>query len=92
MKHHFEAIGKDIDIKRPLTCSNGLKIQELDLNKRRKKTLNTIQRQMSKKQSGSKNFLITQQKILESHKQKNQHKKTITITKSHTIIIKKTIK
>ena len=62
MKHHFEAIGKDIDIKRPLTCSKGLKIQELDLNKRRKKTLNTIQRQMSKKTIWKQKFSINSTK------------------------------
>ena len=74
MKHHFEAIGKDIDIKRPLTCSNGLKIQELGLTKE-EKNIKHYQRQMSKKQPGSKNFLITQQKYWKAINKKINTKK-----------------
>ena len=48
MKHCFEAIGIDIGIKRPLTCSDGLKIEELDLTKK-KKTLNTTNAKWTKK-------------------------------------------
>ena len=37
MEHSFEAVGIDIGIRRPLTCSNGLKIEEFDLKREEKK-------------------------------------------------------
>ncbi|WP_296887391.1 hypothetical protein [uncultured Methanobrevibacter sp.] len=59
MKHRFEAIGIDLGIRRPLTCSDGLKIEELNLTKE-EKNIKYYQREMSKKEPGSKHFLIAQ--------------------------------
>ena len=73
MKHCFGVIGVDMGIRRPLTCSDGLKIEELDLSKE-EKNIKYYQKVMSKKEHGSKHFLIAQKKILESNKQKNQQK------------------
>ena len=61
MKHCFEAIGIDMGIRRPLTCSDGLKIKELGL-KKEEKDIKYYQREMSKKEYGSNHFLIAQQK------------------------------
>ena len=36
LEHSFEAVGIDIGIRRPLTCSNGLKIEEFDLTREEK--------------------------------------------------------
>ena len=35
-KYCFEAVGIDMGIRRPLTCSNGLKIEEFDLTREEK--------------------------------------------------------
>ena len=55
----FEAVGIDMGIRRPLTCSNGLKIEEFDLT-REEKNVKYYQREMSKKQRGSKHYRIAQ--------------------------------
>ena len=91
MKHHFEAIGIDIGIKRPLTCSDGLKIEELNLIKE-EKNIKHYQREMSKKEPGSKHFLIAQKKywkaINKKINKKNDywHKITHDIVKNNQII------
>ena len=36
LEHSFEAVGIDMGIRRPLTCSNGLKIEEFDLTREEK--------------------------------------------------------
>ena len=59
MKHCFEAIGIDIGIKRPLTCSDGLKIEELDLTKE-EKNIKYYQREMDKKEY----TIVSQEDIL----------------------------
>ena len=42
MEPSFEAVGIDMGIRRPLTCNNGLKIEEFDLTQEEKKMLNII--------------------------------------------------
>lgn len=96
MKHCFEAIGIDIGIKRPLTCSDGLKIEELDLTKE-EKNIKYYQREMDKKEYGSNHFLIAQQKywkaVNKKINKKNDyyHKITNNIVKNNQVIAIETL-
>lgn len=82
MEHSFEAVGIDIGIRRPLTCSNGLKIEEFDLT-REEKNVKYYQREMSKKTTWKQTILYSSKKILESIEQENQQEKR-PISQNHT--------
>ena len=96
MKHCFGVIGIDMGIKRPLTCSDGLKIEELDLSKE-EKNIKYYQKVMSKKEHGSKHFLIAQKKYWKAiNKKINKktdyyHKITHDIVKNNQVIAIETL-
>ena len=50
LKYCFEAVGIDMGIRRPLTCSDGLKIEEFDLT-REEKNVKYYQREMGDRKS-----------------------------------------
>ena len=87
LEHSFEAVGIDIGIRRPLTCSNGLKIEEFDL-KREEKNVKYYQREMSKKTTWKQTLSYSSKKILESIEQENQQEKR-PISQNHTPTCKK---
>ena len=72
----FEAVGIDMGIRRPLTCSNGLKIEEFDLT-REEKNVKYYQREMSKKTTWKQILSYSSNKILESIEQENQQEKRL---------------
>ena len=96
MKHKYRAVGIDIGIRRPLTCSDGLKIEELDLTKE-EQNIKYYQREMSKKEPGSRRYLIAQQKYGKAmnrkiNKKNNQyHKITRNIVKNNQVIALETL-
>lgn len=96
MEPSFEAVGIDIGIRRPLTCSNGLKIEELDLT-REEKNVKYYQREMSKKEHGSKNYCIAQTRYWKAlNKKINKkndyyHKITHNLVKNNQIIALETL-
>ena len=96
MEHSFEAVGIDIGIRRPLTCSNGLKIEEFDLT-REEKNVKYYQREMSKKQRGSKHYRIAQKRYWKAlnkkiNKKNDQyHKITHHLVKNNQVIALETL-
>jgi putative transposase len=96
LKYCFEAVGIDMGIRRPLTCSNGLKIEEFDLT-REEKNVKYYQREMSKKQPGSKNYCIAQKRYWKAlnkkiNKKNDQyHKITHHIVKNNQVIALETL-
>ena len=96
LKYCFEAVGIDMGIRRPLTCSNGLKIEEFDLT-REEKNVKYYQREMSKKQPGSKNYCIAQKRYWQAlnkkiNKKNDQyHKITHHIVKNNQVIVLETL-
>jgi len=96
LKYCFEAVGIDMGIRRPLTCSNGLKIEEFDLT-REEKNVKYYQREMSKKQPGSKNYCIAQKRYWKAlnkkiNKKNDQyHKITHHIVKNNQVIVLETL-
>ena len=87
LEHSFEAVGIDIGIRRPLTCSNGLKIEEFDLT-REEKNVKYYQREMSKKQPGSKRYCMDQKRYWKALNKKINKKKR-PISQNHTPYSKK---
>ena len=96
LEHCFEAVGIDMGIRRPLTCSNGLKIEEFDLT-REEKNVKYYQREMSKKQPGSKRYRIAQKRYWKAlnkkiNKKNDQyHKITHHIVKNNQVIALETL-
>ena len=96
LEHSFEAVGIDIGIRRPLTCSNGLKFEEFDLT-REEKNVKYYQREMSKKQCGSKRYCIAQKRYWKAlnkkiNKKNDQyHKITHHIVKNNQVIVLETL-
>lgn len=96
MKRQPKAIGIDMGIRRPLTCSDGLKIEELNLTKE-ENNIKYYQREMSKKEHGSKHFLKAQQKYWKAiNKKINKktdyyHKITHNIVKNNYVIALETL-
>ena len=96
MKHKYRAVGIDIGIRRPLTCSDGLKIEELDLTKE-EQNIKYYQREMSKKEPGSRRYLIAQQKYGKAMNRKinkkndQYHKITRNIVKNNQVIALETL-
>ena len=83
-------------IRRPLTCSNGLKIEEFDLT-REEKNVKYYQREMSKKQRGSKHYRIAQKRYWKAlNKKINKkndyyHKITHHLVKNNQVIALETL-
>lgn len=96
MKHKYRAVGIDIGIRRPLTCSDGLKIEELDLTKE-EQNIKYYQREMSKKEPGSRRYRIAQQKYGKAMNRKINkkndyyHKITRNIVKNNQVIALETL-
>lgn len=96
MKRSFEAVGIDIGIRRPLTCSNGLNIEELNLT-REEKNIKYYQREMDKKEPGSRRYRIAQEKYWKAMNKKinkkndQYHKITHHIVKNNDIIALETL-
>ena len=96
MKCKYQAVGIDIGIRRPLTCSDGLKMEELDL-KQEEQNIKYYQREMSKKEHGSRRYLMAQQKYGKAMNRKinkkndQYHKITHHIVKNNDIIALETL-
>lgn len=96
MKHKYEAVGIDIGIRRPLTCSDGLKMEELNLTQE-EQNIKYYQRQMSKKEPGSRRYRVAQQKYWRAMNKKinkkndQYHKITHHIVKNNDIIALETL-
>ena len=96
MKRSFEAVGIDIGIRRPLTCSDGLKMEELNLT-REEENIKYYQREMDKKEPGSRRYRIAQQKYWKAMNRKinkkndQYHKITHNIVKNNDIIALETL-
>ena len=96
MKKQYHAVGIDIGIRRPLTCSDGLKIEELDLTQE-EQNIKYYQREMSKKESGSRRYRIAQQKYGKAMNSKINkkndyyHKITYNLVKNNYIIALETL-
>ena len=96
MKKQYHAVGIDIGIRRPLTCSDGLKIEELDLTQE-EQNIKYYQREMSKKEPGSRRYRIAQQKYGKAmnskinKKNEYYHKITYNLVKNNYIIALETL-
>ena len=96
MKKQYHAVGIDIGIRRPLTCSDGLKIEELDLTQE-EQNIKYYQREMSKKEPGSRRYRIAQQKYGKAMNSKINkkndyyHKITYNLVKNNYIIALETL-
>ena len=96
MKKQYHAVGIDIGIRRPLTCSDGLKIAELDLTQE-EQNIKYYQREMSKKEPGSRRYRIAQQKYGKAMNSKINkkndyyHKITYNLVKNNYIIALETL-
>lgn len=91
MKTVMDSIGMDLGIRRPATCSNGLKIEVLDLTFEEEK-IALYQKQMSKRKPMSRRYKIAQNRYGKwqnkkiNKKNDYYHKKTHKIVKNHNII------
>lgn len=96
MKKQYHAVGIDMGIRRPLTCSDGLKIEELDLTQE-EQNIKYYQREMSKKEPGSRRYRIAQQKYGKAMNSKINkkndyyHKITYNLVKNNYIIALETL-
>ena len=96
MKKQYHAVGIDIGIRRPLTCSDGLKIEELNLTQE-EQNIKYYQRQMSEKEPGSRRYRIAQQKYNKAMNRKINkkndyyHKITHNLVKNNYIIALETL-
>ena len=96
MKDCFQAVGIDIGIRRPLTCSDGLKMEELNLT-REEQNIKYHQREMSKKEPGSRRYREAQGKYWKAMNRKinkkndQYHKITHHIVKNNYIIALETL-
>ena len=96
MKKQYHAVGIDIGIRRPLTCSDGLKMEELDLTQE-EKNIKYYQRKMRKKEPGSRRYRIAKEKYNKAMNKKinkkndQYHKITHHIVKNNDIIALETL-
>ena len=96
MKTVHDSIGIDLGIRRPATCSNGLKIEVLDLTFEEEK-IALYQKQMSERKPMSRRYKIAQNKYGKwqnkkiNKKKDYYHKKTHEIVKNHDIIALETL-
>ena len=96
MKKQYHAVGIDIGIRRPLTCSDVLKMEELNLTQE-EKNIKYYQRKMSKKEPGSRRYRIAKEKYNKAMNKKinkkndQYHKITHHIVKNNDIIALETL-